>query len=217
MGAYTFEILLAVVLALLVLWVRHKQEPNRPLRPAEIERYLDTIASRFPFPDDMDKTATLARLRRFGEEDDGRDLYMTNLLRYHDRMASGPAPAARFTGTRDEANKIYEDNSLPILMRSGAFVVFGGTVRGRNAIGGNDPADDAWSRVLIVHYPSRRHFFDLLTNDRYLSKADFKTYAMYIALVPTTRDVVVPDFRQLAIAGASIVFFAAAWLHAVLG
>ena len=67
----------------------------------------------------------------------------------------------------------------------------------------------------MVHYPSRRHFFDLLTNEKYLSKADFKSYAMYLALVPTRRELVVPEFRFLVLVGALIVFLTVAWLHAL--
>ena len=217
MERFAFELVLGVVLLGFVLWVRRKQEPRRPLQPAEIERYLGIIGEKFPLPDGVDKPAILARLRHFAESDDGRDIYMTNLLRYHDKMASGPAPAASFTGSREAANAIYENNTKPILMTSGAFPIFAGKVAGPNVIGGTDPADDNWSRVLVVHYPSRRHFFDLLSNEQYLSKADFKSYAMYIGLVPCQRELVMPDFRFLAPAGALILFFAAAWLHALVG
>ena len=215
MGPFLPEILLAALLALFVVWVWRKQEPRRPLRPDETDRYLGVIEAKFPMPDGMDKPALLARLRAFAEADDGRDLYMTNLLRYHEHMASGPAPAGHFTGAPAEANKIYERNTIPILLKSGAFPIFAGRAGCPNAIGSNDPADDNWSRILVVHYPSRRHFFNLLTNEKYLSKADFKSYAMYLALVPTRRELVVPEFRFLALVGALTVFLTVAWLHAL--
>ena len=217
MERFAFELVLGALLLAFVLWTWRKQEPRRPLQAAEIERYLEVIATQFPVPDGADRPAILARLRHFAEHDDGRDIYMTNLLRYHEKMASGPAPAGSFTGSRDAANAIYEKNTSPILLTSGAFPIFAGTVAGPNVVGGSDPTDDNWSRVLVVHYPSRRHFFDLLTNPRYLAKADFKTYAMYVGLVPCQRQLVIPDFRFLAPAGALIVFVAAAGRHALLG
>lgn len=217
MERFTFELVLGAVLLAFVLWTRYKQEPRRPLQRDEIERYLAIIDGQFPMPDGTDRAAIMARLRNFAENDNGRDIYMTNLLRYHEGMATGPAPAGSFSGSPKAANAIYEKNTQPILMRSGAFPIFAGRVAGPNVIGGGNPADDDWSRILVVHYPSRRHFFELLTNPRYLTKADYKTYAMYVALVPCQRQAVIPDFRFLAPAGALIVFFAAAWLHAVLG
>ena len=108
-------------------------------------------------------------------------------------------------------------NATPILLKSGAFPIFAGTVEDSNAVGSTDPAEDNWTRILVVHYPSRRHFFELLTDRQYLTKADFKSYAMHMALVPVKRELVIPDFRQLAIAGAVIVFLLAAWLQTLIG
>jgi uncharacterized protein (DUF1330 family) len=132
-------------------------------------------------------------------------------------MAKGPAPAGAFAGTPHEANEIYEANAKPILMKSGAFPIFAGRVDDINAVGGDDPAEDNWTRILLVHYPSRRHFFELLTNPKYLTKADFKSYAMHMALVPVKRELVIPDFRFLAIVGAVIIFLTVAWLEALMG
>ncbi|MDE2561089.1 MAG: hypothetical protein KGL48_02480 [Sphingomonadales bacterium] len=217
MSHFAFEFVLAAVLALAVLWVWRKQEPRRPLRADEIERYLSIVDQRFPLPDATPKAELLARLRHFAEADDGRDVYMLNLLRYHERMATGPAPAGSFAGTPHEANAIYEANAKSILLKSGAFPIFAGKVTEPNAVGGSDPAEDNWTRILVVHYPSRRHFFDLLTDSQYLTKADFKSYAMHMALVPVKRELVIPDFRFLAMVGAVVMFLLAAWIHALLG
>ena len=217
MSSPLFLLLLAAALALFVWWVWRKQEPRRPLTSAEIDRYCKVIDAEFPISDGLDRAAWVARLRRFGENDDGRDIYMLNLLRYHETMAKGPAPAGSFRGTPHEANKIYEANAKPILMKSGAFPIFAGRVDDSNVVGGPDPAEDNWTRILVVHYPSRRHFFELLTNPQYLTKADFKSYAMHMALVPIKRELVIPDFRQLALAAALIVVLLAGWVLALVG
>ncbi|MFO1254108.1 MAG: hypothetical protein U1E37_00300 [Sphingomonadaceae bacterium] len=217
MNSSPLLLLLAAVLALFVFWAWRKQEPRRPLTRAEIDRYCEVVDAKFPVPDDQDRAAWVARLRRFGENDDGRDIYMLNLLRYHETMAKGPASAGSFTGTPHAANKIYEANAKPILMKSGAFPIFAGKVEDLNAVGSGDPAEDNWTRILVVHYPSRRHFFELLTNPQYLTKADFKSYAMHMALVPVKRELVIPDFRQLAVAGAVLLFLLAGWILALTG
>lgn len=217
MSTLVFLSLLAAVLALFVLWVWRKQEPRRPLTAAEIDHYCAIIEAQFPVPDGQDRAAMAARLRHFGANDDGRDIYMLNLLRYHETMAKGPAAAGSFAGTPLEANEIYEANAKPLLMKSGAFPIFAGKVEDINAVGSDDPAEDHWTRILVVHYPSRRHFFELLSNPEYLKKADFKSYAMHMALVPVKRELVIPDFRFLAVAGAVSVFLLIAWLNAMLG
>jgi len=217
MSTSTTLLILGAALALFVWWAWRKQEPRRPLTPAEIDRYCEVVDAKFPVPDGQDRAAWVARLRRFGENDDGRDIYMLNLLRYHETMAKGPAAAGSFTGTPHESNEIYEANAKPILLKSGAFPIFAGKVEDVNAVGGPDPAEDNWTRILVVHYPSRRHFFDLLTNPQYLTKADFKSYAMHMALAPVKRELVIPDFRQLAVMGAVIVFLAAGWVLALTG
>lgn len=217
MGYFTPELVLSALLGLFVVWAWRKQEPRRPLRKEEIDRYCAIVEARFPMPDAMDRDRMLARLRGFAERDDGRDIYMVNLLRYHDRIASGRDPAGQFAGTPLEANEIYEANAKPILLKSGAFPIFAGIAEEPNAVGGDEPAEDNWSRVLVVHYPSRRHFLDLLTDLRYLTKADFKSYAMHMALVPVKRQLVVPDFRFLATGGALVLFLLVAWIHALTG
>lgn len=217
MSHFIFEIVLAVVLTLFVLWVRHKQEPRRPLSAAEVDRYCKVVSERFPLPDAADRDALIARMRGFGDRDDGRDIYMLNLLRNHQTMAAGRDPAGSFTGSPDAANVIYEANAKPILLKSSAFPIFAGKVEEPNVVGSGDAAEDHWTRILVVHYPSRRHFFELLTNPQYLTKADFKTYAMHMALVPVKRELVIPDFRFLAVAGALVLFLLAAWVHALIG
>lgn len=217
MERFAVEIVLAALLVVFVAWAWRKQEPRRPLRPEEIERYCAILEKDFPIPDGRDRAAMIERARRFGAADDGRDVYMLNLLRYHETMAPGPAAAGSFAGSPEAANAIYEANAKRILLKSGAFPIFAGKVEEGNAVGGDDPAEDNWTRILVVHYPSRRHFFELLTDPVYLTKADYKTYAMHMALVPVKRELVVPDFRFLAVAGAMIVFLLVAWLRALAG
>lgn len=215
MKRFRFELILALVLGVLTALYWHSQEPDDPLTKAETDRYMAVIELKFPFPTAELKASALVRLRGFAERDDGRDVYMLNLLRFHPQMTSGPAPAAQFKGSPAEANAAYEDNAVPIALKSGSFPIFTGNVSEANAIGGDVAAEDNWSRIIVMHYPSRRHFFDLLTDPGYLSKADYKTYAMHMALVPVKRDMVIPDFRHLALIGALLLFLLIALVRAL--
>jgi len=215
MKRFRFELILALVLGVLTTLYWHSQEPGDPLTKAESDRYIAVIDAKFPFPTAELKTAALIRMRGFAERDDGRDVYMLNLLRFHPQMASGPAPAAQFKGTPAQANVDYEDNAVPIALKSGSFPIFTGYVSEPNALGGENAAEDNWSRIIVMHYPSRRHFFELLTDPVYLAKADYKSYAMHMALVPVKRDMVIPDFRHLALFGAILLFLLIALVRAL--
>ncbi len=68
-----------------------------------------------------------------------------------------------------------------------------------------------WDVVLVVRYPSRRAFLDLVSDPRYLALAPYKFAALHLALVPVTRAVALPDPRGLVIAAAVIAFLAFGW------
>ena len=82
---------------------------------------------------------------------------------------------------------------------------------------GFDPAIDDWSRILVVRYPSRRAFFELLTDPQWLKFAPYKIAALEIALVPASGQVVIPDLRWVLGAVCLIVFLGACWLRATRG
>lgn len=215
MKRFAFELALAAALAAVTLLVWSGQAPDRPLAAEEIDGYLAIIAERFPFPPSEDKAEALARLRAFAERDDGRDFYMLNLLRFHEKMAIGPDLPAGAAMAPVDANAIYERHVLPIAFRRLSLPVFAGPVREPNALG-DAAGEDGWSRVLVMHYPSRRHFFELLTDPDYLKFAAYKSYAMHIGLVPVARELNLPDLRLIAAGAALVLFLSAAWLRALL-
>ena len=79
---------------------------------------------------------------------------------------------------------------------------------------GFGPAIDDWNRILVVRYPSRRAFFELLTDPQWLKVAPYKIAALEIVLVPTWGQVVVPDLRWVVGGACLIVFLGAGWLRA---
>lgn len=181
----------------------------------EIDGYLKAT-DKLPFPPDADRQGTLARIRRWAEADDGKPVYMLNLMRYNpknERFQGMPD----FKGTPYEANQYYEDNAIRMLLKKGGVGgSFGSETQGENLVSiGDSPALDHWSRVLVIRYPSRRHFLQLLSDPAYAPIEPYKMMALRLLLIPTSGDLVVPDYR-LVLGGVFLcLFLAIGWLRAV--
>ncbi|MCC6383404.1 MAG: hypothetical protein IT304_12935 [Dehalococcoidia bacterium] len=198
--------LLAAFVAAVWLW----QSPGRKLTTPEIDRYLALVA-KVPFPPDA-QPQFLQRLRTWAEADDGQPVYMLNLMRYYPAVRAMPGAPA-FTGTPEESNRIYEDRATPLALKAGAIPLFAGPVRNENVMGFAPPVDQ-WSRVLVMRYPSRRAFFDLVTDPEYAPIAPYKLAALDVNLVPMAAELTIPDLRIVAAALALAVFLAAGWWRA---
>jgi len=209
-----FQTILGLVLILFVLAVRRWQEPRRPMTQAEIDRYLNLIDKGIFLASPEAKADFLSRLRKFGAEDDGRDVYMLNLLRFFDKVEAGPGLDPDHCDSPEASNVYYEKKILNAAVRSGAVPLFGGEVENANVMA-SEPAAGRYDRVILMHYPSRRHFFRLFANPEYHKYAAHKYFAMDVELVPVKRDVVIPDLRFLAVIVALVIFLAAGWLHAL--
>jgi len=200
----------AVILSLFWLW----QSPGLvlgPLTKAEIDRAIETIdKSLYLQPDE--KALTLQRFRKWAEADDGRPVYMLNLMRYYDAVRPPPGAPA-FEGTPQEANAIYESKAMPMLFASRNYPVFGSQTQGGNILT-DKSIGDGLGRVLVVRYGSRRDFLNLVTNPAYAPIEPYKLMALQVALTPTSGDVVVPDARLALGAALLIVFLAVGWFRA---
>ena len=186
----------------------------------EVDAYLHRLEGKLP-GDPGEQAAFLARMRAFGLADDGRPVYMLNAMRYYPELKRGPGMEG-VRGTPVEANTIYEKAVMPILFRLGAYPLFGGAAleirangKAHSNLDGFDPAIDDWSRILVVRYPSRRAFFKLLSDPRWLKFAPYKIAALEIVLVPASGQVVIPDLRWVMGGACLIVFLGASWLRAI--
>jgi hypothetical protein len=218
---HRFEWLLGAVLAALFVafWIWQTPGNLQKLSSADVDAYLHRMEGKLP-GDPAEQAVFFARMRAFGLADDGQPVYMLNLMRYYPELKHGPGMEG-VRGTPAEANATYEKAVMPILFRLGAYPLFGGqTVEIR--AGGNvhtnldgfDPPIDDWSRILVVRYPSRRAFFELLSDPQWLKYAPYKLAALELALVPASGHVVIPDFRWLIAGACLVVFLGAAWLRA---
>lgn len=213
--------LLGAVLAALFVafWIWQTPGNLQKLSPAEVDAYLHRMEGKLPGEPAV-QAIFLARMRAFGLADDGRPVYMLNAMRYYPELKRGPGMEG-VRGTPTQANAFYEKAVMPILFRLGGYPLVGGKTMEISADGGVhsnldgfDPAIDDWSRILVVRYPSRRAFFELLSDPQWLKVAPYKLAALDLALVPVLGQIVIPDLRWVMGGACLIVFLGAGWLRA---
>jgi hypothetical protein len=210
MFAFIFGGILCVLF--LGFWFWHSP-PRRKLTGEEINRYL-AAAEKLSLPEEA-KTATLARLRAWAENDDGKPVSMLNLMRFYPQLHRFPG-APDFQGTPEQANKFYEKSVLWLLFRRAGYPLVGGRPQA-NALLEVPLALDGWSRVVMVRYPNRRAFLSLLADPAYAPLVPYKFMALEIVLVPVAGDVRVPDLRLVVGGSLLVLFLTVGWVLAALG
>jgi uncharacterized protein (DUF1330 family) len=159
----------------------------------------------------------LGRLRAWGYADDGRPVYMLNVMSYYDQLKPVPR-GEHVTGTPREANQTYEKNIAHLLFGLGGYPLFVGT-SGRASRAGHhsgavvDPEGQVSDTddVLVVRYPSRRAFLALISDPDYLPWSPYKMASVKLALLPLSATLLVPDPRLAVGALFVIVFLAVGW------
>jgi len=81
---------------------------------------------------------------------------MVNLVKFHDRATDG-------SGTGWEAYVRYSEPTMGLIKARGGTVLWAGNVEGA-AYG---DAGDGWDYVVLVRYPSRAAFLDMVTSPEY--------------------------------------------------
>lgn len=181
----------------------------------DINRYLAAIGTQLPLLAE-EREELLARLRRWAEADDGKPVYMLNLMRYYDQPHAHPGAPGAFSGTSEQANAHYERAVTPLALRRGSYPLLAGQAQGTNLFP-SAPALDDWSRVLVMRYPSRRAFLDLLADPTYAALFPYKAMAVQLVLLPVSGGLVIPELKVVA-AGAGIsLFLGVGWLRSTLG
>lgn len=219
MKTYRFEWISGIVMVLALLLFCRWQQPSQALNAMEVDAYITRLEATLPWPE-ADKRAMLTHTRAWALADDGRPVHMLNLMRYFDTLA--PLPQLKgFTGSPREANTLYEDLALPLLLKRGGYPMFAGapggaTLQGSTNLVGFDAAVDRWSRVLVVRYPSRRAFMELLCDPAYANIVSYKAAALTLVLAPLQSEMVLPDMRWVAAVGLLLVWLAMGWGRAIV-
>jgi len=209
-GFKAFGALLLVIFVTVCLWQMPGLTGSKLTRD-EVAHYL-AAAQKVPLPPD-EKQETLAHLRTWAEADDGKPFYMLNLMRYHEKLRTFPG-SLPFTGTPRQSNEIYESATLPLALKTGALPLFAGEAQGSNVMGFG-PGEDGWNRVVLMRYPSRRAFLDLMTDPAYAAIAPYKLMALEVVLVPASSEIVLPNLWMISGLVLLLIFVTVGWIRAV--
>lgn len=193
----------------LFFWIWHSPVTGK-LSPEEINHYMGIIEkSAFP---PVEKAEALKRLRAWAESDDGKPVFMLNLMRNFPELQHYPG-APNFNGSPAQSNKIYENAAIPLLFKRGSYPAYLGKPQGKNLFG-YKPALNDWDEVIVVRYRDRRAFLDLLADPKYVPYMPYKLMASELNLLPTSNELVFPDFRIVVGGLLLIIFLGVGWFRA---
>lgn len=181
------------------------------LSAQEIDQALDAAAKQLPFPPGR-KEPVLKAVRAWAEADDGKPFYMLNLMRFYQEVQKIPG-APSFAGTPEQANTFYESSVTSMLVLNAGSAPVMGNTQGRNVMSSasDAPELDNWSRVLLVRYPNRRAFLQLIANPAYAPLEPFKAMALEFLLVPVQGATVMPDPQAMVGAALLLLFLGVGW------
>ena len=125
---------------------------SRPLSQAEVDALLAEMRRRAGKQAlDEESSPLLKQFRELTKNDDGREYYMVNLLKFR-KKALYPA-GSQYTDDPMAANDRYNRAIIPLLLKHGGFPVFDSVVKGRFI---HPEAVDDWDHVAMARYRSRR-------------------------------------------------------------
>lgn len=211
MFRHHFQALLGLALLLLTLITWSCQNPGfwrGPITAAEADRYMVAV-EKLPLSKD-ERDATLAAVRAFMAEDDGHPFYMLNLMRFNPALRPIEGAPMTFAGTPQESNAHYEEQVMPLLFKVGGYPAYAGSIQGRNVLSPEAEVND-WSRLLLVRYPSRHAFMELMSNPAYAPLAPYKLMALKVVLTPSHSELVLPPLTAMVAALSLIIFLAVGW------
>jgi hypothetical protein len=152
--------MLGIVLLVLylVFWVWHSPRVNK-LTVAEIDHYM-AILERLPLPPEAVKPIA-SRFRRWAEADDGKPVYMFNLVHFFQQLRTFPG-APEFKATPQESNAYYMKRLTWLWLSHAAYPSFDSVPQTENLI--SLQPERTWDQVTVVRYPNRRTILKLLSD-----------------------------------------------------
>ena len=190
-----FELILAAALIVLYVafWAWHSQGAGK-LTQAEIDQYI-AIIEKLPLPEKAVQ-AFIARLRPWAEADDGKPVYIFNLIHFFPQLQQFPG-ATDFKGTPEQANARYEKSLIWLWLSHASYPTFIGASQARSNLINMQP-ERTWNNMTVVRYPSRRTFLKLISHPAYAPLAPYKFIGVELDLVPVSSGTIVPDLRWMA-------------------
>jgi hypothetical protein len=161
-----------------------------PLTAAEIDRILARVEGAGGNPE------RAGRLRRFMEEDTGRQFIMVNVI----DMADDPVelPATGPGASADDLMGHYMEHMYPeLLKRASHPVLLGEAVFSALDLVGIEGAE-SWSRVGLMRYRSRRDMVEIATDPAFGGRHEYKIAALDKTIAyPVEPQLYLSDLRLL--------------------
>lgn len=123
---------------------------GKPMTKEEVQERISTLKKIIDQENAPDE-GMIKSILELTVNDDGREFWMVNLMKYRDTDPHSEAMAA---------HKRYSKAIFPDLLRNGSFPMFASHVQGRFLFEG---VEDQWDDVAIVRYRSRRNFLKFAT------------------------------------------------------
>ncbi|MGH1371742.1 MAG: hypothetical protein ACRBBW_06905 [Cellvibrionaceae bacterium] len=183
-------------LLLAVIWglfAHRYYGPTTPLSPAEVDRYVAGVKTMFVtagVPDadgNVDLDTILQQVRAFAETDDGKPIYMINLMKWRDAPLFRPDTPMVAGMSVQDADLAYNQGLLYELAKNASHTAYLSSTHDNVINYGFSSQDvDHWGEIGIFRYSSRRDFFNMLVSDSYASIVYFKLASMgRIAITPS--------------------------------
>ena len=115
-------------------------------------------------------------LRRFMEEDSGRQFIMVNNIEMD--PDPGDVPGANSGESADELLSRYMEHMWPNLLKRASHPIFGGNAIWQSMDLVGIEGAETWDQMVLMRYKSRRAFMEIITHPNMMDRHDFKVAAM---------------------------------------
>jgi len=222
MKRYRFELILGAVFLALVLAYCYFVSSGPKLTPEEVAEFVAKIDQDLQMPEPT-RTEFLARLRAWGEADDGEPVYLANIFHANDaeEMSKAMWPGLDITPAADgeKTHEIYLEAVKPLIVPKGVWPAIGTRAQGvavsnKTNIAGFYPGFDEWTEININRYPSRRTILELFSHPTYLKVMPYKLVGLRLLTVATSLRFQLPDLRLALGSLLLMIFLAVGWIRA---
>ena len=115
-------------------------------------------------------------LRRFMEEDSGKQFIMVNNIEMD--PDPGDVPGANSGESADELLSRYMEHMWPNLLKRASHPIFGGNAIWQSMDLVGIEGAETWDQIALMRYKSRRAFMEIVTHPNMMDRHDFKVAAM---------------------------------------